>query len=141
MNFIVRLALQEAPEDLTHQTKGPLATLLHVAIKRKEENLAKLMCKIVPDAAAKAISLQNENGETCLHLAIKENLDVAPFLISKAHIAIFRQQRSQKIRHGTGNTPLHDAVHYSRYISEVSTCSLEKILKCRRCREAKKKLT
>ncbi|KAF3062822.1 hypothetical protein GL218_09462 [Daldinia childiae] len=140
MNFIVRLALQEAPEDLAYQTKGPLETPLHVAIKRKEENLAKLMCEIAPDVAAKAISLQNENGETCLHLAIKENLDVAPFLISKAHIAAFRQQRSQKIRHGAGNTPLHDAVHYSRYIVEVPTCPPEKIPKCRRCREAEKKL-
>lgn len=36
MNFIVRLALQEAPEDLAHQTKGPLETPLHVAIKRKK---------------------------------------------------------------------------------------------------------
>lgn len=99
------------------------------------------MCEIAPDVAAKAISLQNENGETCLHLAIKENLDMAPFLISKAHIAAFRQQRSQKIRHGAGNTPLHDAVHFSRYIAEVPTCSPERIPKCRRCREAEKKIT
>ncbi|KAI1800411.1 hypothetical protein F4811DRAFT_31450 [Daldinia bambusicola] len=140
MNFIVRLALEEAPEDLAQQTKGPLETPLHVAIKRKEENLARLMCEIAPDVAAKAISLQNENGETCLHLAIKENLDVAPFLISKAHVSAFRQQRNQRIRYGAGNTPLHDAVHYSRYVMEVPTCPPEKIQKCRRCRETEKKL-
>ncbi|OTB14237.1 hypothetical protein K445DRAFT_319408 [Daldinia sp. EC12] len=140
MNFIVGLALEEAPEDLAHQTKGPLETPLHVAIKRKEENLAKLMCEMAPDVAAKAMSLQNENGETCLHLAIKENLEVALFLISKAQIAAFRQQRNQRIRYGIGNTPLHDAVHYSRYIIEVPTCPPEKIPKCRRCREAEKKL-
>ncbi|XXG94926.1 hypothetical protein Hte_001185 [Hypoxylon texense] len=140
MNFIVRLALEEAPEDLAYQTKGPLETPLHVAIKRKEETLAQLMCEIAPTVAAKAISLQNENGETCLHLAIKENLDVVPFLISRAHAATFRQQRSQKVRFGAGNTPLHDAVHYSRYVTEAATCSPEKIPKCRRCREAEKKL-
>ncbi|KAI1775575.1 hypothetical protein F4818DRAFT_382181 [Hypoxylon cercidicola] len=140
MNFIVRLALEEAPEDLAYQTKGPLETPLHVAIKRKEESLAQLMCEIAPTVAAKAISLQNENGETCLHLAIKENLDVVPFLISKAHVATFRQQRSQKVRVGAGNTPLHDAVHYSRYVIEAATCPPEKIPKCRRCREAEKKL-
>ncbi|KAL7629603.1 hypothetical protein AAE478_001125 [Parahypoxylon ruwenzoriense] len=138
MNFIVRLALEEAPEDLAYQTKGPQETPLHVAIKRKEENLAQLMCDVAPTVAAKAISLQNENGETCLHLAIKENMDVVPFLISKAHVATFRQQRSQKARDGAGNTPLHDAVHYSRYIMETATCPPDK--KCRRCREADKKL-
>ncbi|KAI1372688.1 hypothetical protein F4677DRAFT_462842 [Hypoxylon crocopeplum] len=140
MNFIVRLALQEAPDDLAYQTKGPLETPLHVAIKRKEESLAQLMCDIAPTVAAKAISLQNENGETCLHLAIKENLDIVPFLISRAHTTTFRQQRSQKVRDGAGNTPLHDAVHFSRYITEAATCPPEKIPKCRRCREAEKKL-
>ncbi|KAI0141142.1 hypothetical protein F4776DRAFT_653800 [Hypoxylon sp. NC0597] len=140
MNFIVKLALEEAPEDLALQTKGPLETPLHVAVKRKEERLAQLMCDLAPNVAAKAISLQNENGETCLHLAIKENLDVVPYLITKAHVSTFRQQRSQKLRDGAGNTPLHDAVHYSRYITEAATCPLEKISKCRRCREAEKKL-
>ncbi|KAI1760721.1 hypothetical protein GGR53DRAFT_508767 [Hypoxylon sp. FL1150] len=140
MNFIVRLALEEAPEDLAYQTKGPLETPLHVAIKRKEESLAQLMCELTPAVAAKAISLQNENGETCLHLAIKENLELVPFLISKAHVSTFRQQRSQKVRLGAGNTPLHDAVHYSRYVIEAATCPPEKIPKCRRCREAEKKL-
>ncbi|KAI1408751.1 hypothetical protein F5Y13DRAFT_104954 [Hypoxylon sp. FL1857] len=140
MNFIVKLALEEAPEDLAHQTKGPLETPLHVAVKRKEERLAQLMCELAPNVAAKAISLQNENGETCLHVAIKENLDVVPYLINKAHVATFRQQRSQKVRDGAGNTPLHDAVHYSRYITEAATCPPDKIPKCRRCREAEKKL-
>ncbi|OTA64878.1 hypothetical protein K449DRAFT_463901 [Hypoxylon sp. EC38] len=140
MNFIVKLALEEAPEDLAFQTKGPLETPLHVAVKRKEERLAKLMCELAPNVAAKAISLQNENGETCLHLAIKENLDLVPYLITKAHVSTFRQQRSQKIRDGAGNTPLHDAVHYSRYVTEAATCPPEKISKCRRCREAEKNL-
>ncbi|KAI2619318.1 hypothetical protein GGR54DRAFT_647998 [Hypoxylon sp. NC1633] len=140
MDFIVKLALEEAPDDLACQTKGPLETPLHVAIKRKEEKLAKLMCDTAPAVAAKAISLQKENGETCLHLAIKENLDIIPFLINKAHPTAFRQQRSLKVRDGAGNTPLHDAVHFSRYVTESATCAPEKIPKCRRCREAEKKL-
>ncbi|KAI1208948.1 uncharacterized protein F4807DRAFT_104982 [Annulohypoxylon truncatum] len=140
MNFIVKLTLEESPGDLACQTKGPLETPLHVAIKRKEEKLAQLMCESAPTIAEKAISLQNENGETCLHLAIKENLDIVPYLIKKAHVVTFRQQRSQKLREGAGNTPLHDAVHYSRYIAEAATCPPEKIPKCRRCREAEKKL-
>ncbi|KAI1659745.1 hypothetical protein F4813DRAFT_401327 [Daldinia decipiens] len=115
---------REAPEDLVHQTTGPLETPLHVVIKRKEEGLAKLMCEIAPDVAAKAISLQNENGETSRRTSLHFVNNVARRYGMAPEIRPYTKQYT----------------HHSRYIAEVPTCSPENIPNCRRRREAEKEL-
>ena len=124
-------------------------TALHMAIRLSNgnssiESLARFICTTVHKRHRailwKAISCQNENGENCLHLAIRSKLRLAQYLIKRADKSAFMATRKQP-RVGKsnkpslsdlGNTPLHDAVDFSRCTKGFQLCTSKG---CERCKE------
>lgn len=71
--------------------------------------------------AAQIIATTNDDGENCLHLALKFDLPVAEDLIELANNQSFLQQRNSKEGAGdNGNTPLHDALEFPLELDDAS---------------------
>lgn len=106
--------------------------------------LAKLICEGEAWRACviKAVGMQNNNGENCIHLAIKNNIEIAEFLIKIAKVGVLAQRRNIKtgkdhINDRDGNTVLHDAVAYDRFVFNAPNCARIDASgnMCQNCRE------
>lgn len=119
--FLLAIAIPENLDQLAVQLpEGNGRTALHKAIesdkKPPSSPFTSLFCKLMEEGikggqltkkqAADIISKTNSEGETCLHLALMKDLDVAERLIELADDATFMKRR------GNGNTPLHDALEF-----------------------------
>ncbi len=80
-------------------------------------SLAVYLCNLMPDKLA-AVELCNLNkrSENLLHLAIQHNLAGVEHLIKKADQRAFKQQRED------GNTPLHVALDFQKFLLPAPIC-------------------
>ncbi|KAL8305071.1 hypothetical protein RB600_008111 [Gaeumannomyces tritici] len=113
-----------------------MAIEFDIGSKKDEEpsDLARFLCSVLDQReAADAISTQNAAGETCLHQAIRKDLDGVEEMIDLAHIEIFQCQSLPKSppapqqwegprEEHDGNTPLHDALHHSKCYPAFPGC-------------------
>jgi hypothetical protein len=146
--FLLEIAIPENWKQLGYQPTGSKEpTPLHMAIKEditahKSEVVffMPFFCKLMEGAiksgdlpkeeAANIISKTNAKEETCLHLALMNDLDVAETLIRLADDVTFEQKREN------GNTPLHDALEFPtepkqarlRYLVQTPKCKTPSLL-------------
>lgn len=128
---MIRLQLTLKPDSITKTNKLG-ETALHVAVGSGNSTMARLailMCEGTNwrKQASKAIAMRNKNGETCIHLAIKHNMDLAITLIDISEASAFSQRREtiidqRKVKKIGGNTALHDAVAYSQFVFQLPEC-------------------
>ncbi|KAI9741630.1 MAG: hypothetical protein M1834_000014 [Cirrosporium novae-zelandiae] len=118
-------------------------TALHLATDKKMERTAKLMCKVLDEvqdpknSLGSAICCQKEDGETCLHIAIKQELGgLVKYFIDNADSKTFKLKRISKKEEGpknventAGNTPLHEAAHFLRCKESFQLCKRN----CKQC--------
>jgi hypothetical protein len=158
--FLLRIAIPARWEQLTTQTPDSNGrTALHDAVEKDEAtkdvlenertNFTSLFCSLLQEGiasesltkseAAKIIAKTNNDGENCLHLALKFDLPVAEELIELADRRTFLQQRAlkgPKPSNDDGNTPLHDALEFShdvqnalkgshKYLTQAPKCPTE----------------
>ncbi|KAM0436593.1 hypothetical protein ACHAPT_002301 [Fusarium lateritium] len=137
-------------EDLICEHDQRDETALHQALSSNKpiiQDLARCMydsrnSSSNPSTIQKAIARTNGRGENCLHLAIAANHDTALELIPIANDEAFLQRRTSKDESKTaardGNTPLHDAVDYGRFVFKQPVCSKKTAdgEMCCRCTEA-----
>lgn len=122
------IALKGNPSLLSSRGNIPVENALHAALaSEKLEDLSLVMCnESDPEALRKAIEARNDRQETCLHVAIVKERDIATKLIDAAGSGTFLMQRranidGKELPNG-GNTPLHDAVASDRCACRVPRC-------------------
>ncbi|KAK3400893.1 hypothetical protein B0T20DRAFT_154676 [Sordaria brevicollis] len=120
-NFISRLILEEDPDQIWSSEKDVL--LLHRAIEIETNNLPSCkgltsgICKLADERSRqKAIAMTNAMKENCLHLIVRHHIHDAKGIIALAGSDAFKQKRDsgQKDPLESQNTPLHDALHFSK---------------------------
>lgn len=140
VGYLIDLALEQEPGLLKITNDTGSDTALHLAVRRQDHELIRHMCR-KPKIASDAIAVQNQNDETCLHLAINEsrkagtNLELVKYLIDIACSETFVKKRSSQSKDDK-NTPLHDAVNISLCVAEIPVCEKDF---CQQCRNAKTK--
>lgn len=118
----------ELDQDLLVERDKRDDTALHMALaSEKWEPLVACMCdNATEDTMKRALDITNSKGETCVHLAVAGELDIASRLVELAKPdTLLRQRHAEstgKDLKGGGNTPLHDAVAYERCVIEEPKC-------------------
>lgn len=122
-------------------------TALHISLKKVSdhsyyEKFISMIRKNFPEQMAKALSVQNHLGETCIHIAVAHELDIASQLVEDVSPETLELRRCPQgtavTSEGIGNTALHDAVVYERCsYSELSKEPVwvrqERVLKLIQC--------
>ncbi|EAQ88708.1 hypothetical protein CHGG_05327 [Chaetomium globosum CBS 148.51] len=142
---LVQLSLQLEPDLLLAKDKKE-DTALHKALAMASdaepdqhftfEQLANWMCKSAGDATVKKVlDITNSFGETCVHIAVVGQLEIANnlVLLSDAR-TLLRQRRSEQKGSVQNNTALHDAVAYERNMTTEARCKEQET--CPKCSEA-----
>lgn len=126
-NFITRLILEQEPNQIQQlDSKG--VPLLHKAIEVEVSNLPGCkgltsgICKLAKDAD-KAIEMTNSMNENCLHLVVRHNIHDAKGIISLSDPKALKQKRHSTSRDQMdSNTPLHDALDFSKVAKRKIPC-------------------
>jgi hypothetical protein len=134
LKFMLQLVVDLDPIQLSPKYgKKPLHQAAEFDIESKKDNvtsdLTRYTCELMGDEAAEDIARPNPHGETVLHLAIRHDLEGVEYLVERAHKRAFSQQRSskdvdRKQQHDDGNTPLHDALDFKKFIVDGPICRL-----------------
>jgi hypothetical protein len=84
-------------------------TVMYASVHKQLRQLVKYLCA-KSEAAVEALGIPKSNGDTCLHIAIRKEIDsgFVNYLIDKVNRSILLQKGEG------GNTPLHLAVEWER---------------------------
>ncbi|KAH6627368.1 hypothetical protein F5144DRAFT_534928 [Chaetomium tenue] len=142
---LVQLSLQLEPDLLLAKDRKE-DTALHKALTMASdaepdqhftfEQLANRMCKSAGDAMVKKVlDITNSFGETCVHIAVVGQLEIANNLVLLSDPrTLLRQRRSEQKGSVQNNTALHDAVAYERNMTAEARCKEQET--CPKCSEA-----
>ncbi|CCC05592.1 hypothetical protein SMACR_09638 [Sordaria macrospora] len=121
--FLLRIVLKEDPSQMMARSAPDWKPLLHHAIEQEAYDRDRLggltseICRLMKEPND-AICMVNELDENCIHLAIRHNIQGTESIINlvdtqNANNAL-TQMRISTNSQEPGNTPLHDALHFSK---------------------------
>lgn len=132
LKLLLELGMEVDPLQLgiRYQGETPLQKAVMIDNDYRTQKLTKHLCTLLAGAhiskanRSQIISITNERKETCIHLAIRHDIDGVEDLINLADERALEQPRSSP-GEDDGNTALHDLLSFHFYAVPAPICQIK----------------